>query len=123
MSLSEILTKCRSTIDTVRNQAESELDTLATQDLGSLLLACAQEMSQETTQKENRLLCGTVIKNMICFNTNQQGKWEQLAYKLKLEIKNLVMSCLGSDIKEVRKAAAITVAGKYNLFIIRNLPR
>ena len=112
MSLTEILTQCRSTKDQVRNQAELELDKLATQDFGKLLSDCALEMADENNLKENRQLCGTLIKNTVCFNTKHQGKWEQLSPELKSNIKNCVLSCLASNVKDVRKAAASTVAGK-----------
>jgi hypothetical protein len=115
MNFSEILTKSRSENDSVRNQAERDLDTLAVENFGGLLEDCAIEMSNESSKKENRQLCGTLIKNMILFQEKHKGKWEQLDQKLKSSIKDHVISCLASNVKDIRKAAASTVAGKLKI--------
>jgi hypothetical protein len=112
MSLSEILTKCRSGLDHLRKAAEQDLEHRADLDFGALLEECAKEMADEGVVKENRQLCATVIKNMIRANSKHAGKWEQLPVDLKTIIKNYVLSCLASANKDVRKAAALTVAGK-----------
>ncbi len=111
MSLSEILTQCRSENDKVRKEAENRLDQLGMADFGKLLEECSRILADESSVKENRQLCATLIKNMILFQAKHQGKWEQLNLELKFSIKNYVISCLASNVKEVRKAAAITVAG------------
>jgi hypothetical protein len=115
MSLSEILTQCRSDRDKIRMEAEKRLDQMAMTDFGKLLEGCAKELADEGNVKENRQLCATLIKNMILYQPKHQGKWEQLSQDAKFAIKNYVISCLASNVKEVRKAAAITVAGKTNL--------
>jgi hypothetical protein len=112
MSLSEILTKCRSGLDQLRKAAEQDLEQKAEMDFGGLLEECAKEMADESVVKENRQLCATIIKNMIRSNSKHAGKWEQLTADLKNNIKNFVLSCLASSNKDVRKAAALTVAGK-----------
>jgi hypothetical protein len=120
MNLSEILTQCRNENDKIRSEAEKRLDNLAMNDFGKLLEGCARELADESNPKENRQLCATLIKNMILYQPKHNGKWEQLNQDIKLSIKNYVISCLASNVKEVRKAAAITVAGKkskYSLFL------
>jgi hypothetical protein len=112
MSLSDILTKCRSGVDHLRNGAELEIDNKANIDFGGLLEECSKEMAEESVIKENRQLCATIIKNMIRPEGKHGGKWEQLPFEQKGNIKNNVLSCLASSIKDVRKAAALTVAGK-----------
>lgn len=119
MSLSEILTQCRSENDKIRSEAEKRLDNLAMNDFGQLLEGCARELADEGNPKENRQLCATLIKNMILFQNKHNGKWEQLNQEIKFTIKNYVISCLASHVKEVRKAAAITVAGICKLEIPR----
>jgi hypothetical protein len=120
MSLTEILTKSRNINDQIRKQAECDLEILASNNFGKLLDDCSREMANESSVKENRQLCGTLIKNMILYQEQHRGKWEQLSIDLKLSIKNHVLSCLASDLNDIRKAAASTVAGNA-LFIIRIL--
>ena len=112
MSLSEILTQCRSENNQMRREAETRIDMFSMSDFGKLLEDCAQELANESNPKENRQLCATLIKNMILNQPKHQGKWEQLNPDIKFRIKSSVISCLASKIKEVRKATAITVAGK-----------
>ena len=123
MSLSEILSQCRSDNDKVRQEAEKRIDMFAMNDFGKLLEDCAQELANEDSVKENRQLCATLIKNMILYQPKHQGKWEQLHSNVKFRIKNSVLSCLASSLKEIRKGAAITVAGKFYFlnFSFRNL--
>jgi importin subunit beta-1 len=119
MSLSEILTQCRNDNDKIRSEAEKRLDNMAMNDFGQLLEGCARELAGESNPKENRQLCATLIKNMILYQPKHQGKWEQLGHEIKFTIKNYVISCLASNVKEVRKAAAVTVAGICKLEIPR----
>jgi hypothetical protein len=121
MSLSEILNKCRSVNGVERNNAEQQVEQRAMTDFGQRLLDCAQVMADESSVKENRQLCSTLIKNMILNNPIHAGKWEQLDPNFKSNIKNCVLSCLASNIKDVRKAAAITVAGKFNFLNLKFL--
>jgi hypothetical protein len=114
-NLSEILTNCRSPTDQVRNEAELIIDSYACSNFGALLESCAKELADESAIKENRQLCATLIKNMILYQPKHSGKWEQLTIEIKIKIKNYTLSCLATKIKEVRKATAITVAGKISL--------
>jgi len=123
MSLSDILSKCRSDNDKIRQEAEKRIDMFAMNDFGKLLEDCAQELANEASIKENRQLCATLIKNLILYQPKHLGKWEQLNPNIKFRIKNSVISCLASKIKEIRRGAAITVAGKFSflIFSFRNL--
>lgn len=112
MNFTEILTRSRNPDDTIRNNAEVEIDRLATQDFPWLMMECAKVLQEEKDLKENRLLCATIIKNMILFSENHRGKWEQINPDVKLEIKRCVLASLASNVKEVRKGAGITIAGK-----------
>jgi hypothetical protein len=114
MNFSEILTKSRNEKKEIRQQAELEIDAMATNNFGKLLDDCSKEMANESAIKENRQLCGTIIKNVILYQEKHRGKWEQLDPMLKHSIKNHVLSCLASNVKDVRRAAASTVAGNFN---------
>src|SRR5689334_4277726 len=112
VNFTEILTKSRSVDQIERQQAEKDIDDLATSDFGLLLESCAQVLSDDNSIKENRQMCATLIKNFILHVPKHAGKWEQLQVSVKDKIKTMVLSCLATTVKEVRRAAAITVAGK-----------
>jgi hypothetical protein len=120
MSLSDILKKCLSYQGDIRNQGELELDLRAQTNFPMLLEECSSELANEQAPKENRQLCATIIKNMIHPSGRHQGKWEQMNHDTKLNIKTTILASLASEVKEVRKAAALTVAGKFE-FNIRNM--
>lgn len=112
MNFSEILTNCRSGNGDVRNKAERDIDNMAMNDFGVLLEQCSAHMADDDAIKENRQMCATLIKNMILYQEKHSGKWENLPFEQKVRIKNNVLSCLASKVKEVRKAAAVTISGK-----------
>lgn len=113
MNFSEILTNCRDKNDSIRIEAEKQIDLLSMNNFSGLLLDCAKELADEDKQKQNRQLCATLIKNMLLNQAKHKGKWEELAPEYKNNIKTYILSCLATQDKDVRKACAITVAGKY----------
>lgn len=108
---SEILNKCRSSDNEVRKQGEYEIELMADQDYGKLLLDCAKELAADGENRDNRLLCGTLIKNMIGFIPKHNDKWLNLNCELKSEIRTNTLSSLASLDKNVRRAAGLAVAG------------
>ena len=75
-------------------------------------MSCAIELSDETKFSKNRQLAATLIKNMLLHMPMFSGKWEQLPSLDKSNIKNNILSTLASQEKDIRKAAALVVAGK-----------
>lgn len=110
-NFSEILTRCRSVNDTIRVEAEKQVDEMSTNDFAGLLTNCAAELIDESKIKENRMLCATLIKNMLLHQEKHRGKWEGLPKEFRDNIKNYVLSCLASPTKEIRRACAITISG------------
>jgi hypothetical protein len=96
----------------VRKLAEEKIDEITTHDFGGFMLECARELAQETRSTSTRQLASTLIKNLLHHSPKNSGKWGLLDQNLRNEIKNTVLSCLASEIKDVRKAAASSVAGK-----------
>ncbi len=115
MNFTEILTKSRNTDGNIRNKAEQDIDNLATNNFPALMMMCAEEISNESADKHNRQLCATIIKNMILYSDAHKGKWEVMNPELKNQVKKHVLSCLASGVKEVRKAAGMTLAGKFDI--------
>lgn len=120
VNLSEILTQCLSSNTQVRTEGENRIDQLAMANFGGLLESCASELADESKPFKTRQLCATLIKNLILHIPKHQGKWEQLPTEIKYNIKSYTLSCLASEVKEVRKAAGLCVAGIL-LFNSRNM--
>jgi hypothetical protein len=112
MDLRSILAECLSPDSVKREQAEYNLDLVASQDFGSFLYNLSSELSEENVQKPIRQIAATVIKNMIVYSPKYLGHWEKLDNNVKGSIKERVLSTLASKEKDIRKAAALAVAGK-----------
>ena len=95
----------------IRQLAEHKINQLAEQNFSNFLLSCATELSDESKPKETRQLSSTLIKNLILISPLFQGRWITLPLDEKQTIKSLVMSTLASNDKDIRKAAALVVAG------------
>ena len=110
--ISNILAAGLSADQTTRKQAEQLIEQLATQNFAGFLHCCAEELANENKPSKNRQLAATLIKNMLLHMPNFMGKWELLQALEKNNIKNLILSTLASQEKDIRKAAALVVAGK-----------
>jgi hypothetical protein len=116
-NFSEILNKCRSSDNAIRRQGEALIDTMSENNYGQLLLDCAKELAADGEIRHNRLLCGTLIKNLVSHLPKHKDKWINLNPELKQEIRTHTLSSLASKDKDVRKAAGLAVAGKSNIKI------
>jgi hypothetical protein len=115
MEISIILTNALSGNAQIRQQAEENIESLTFQNYGAFMLECARELALETRATGVRQLASTLIKNILHHSAKHSGKWNQLEKTIKTEIKNTVLSCLASANKDVRKAAASSVAGNFLL--------
>lgn len=118
MEISAILTAGLSPDPNIRKQAEKSIEQYATNNFSGFLMSCAIELSDETKLTKNRQLAATLIKNMLLHMPNFLGKWELLPPLDKSKIKNYILSTLASQEKEIRRAAALVVAG-YFILIFR----
>ena len=94
----------------IRKNAENKINSLCDLNFGQFLIELSKKISTEQEKKPVRQLSATIIKNML----NKEGystKWFQLNEEIKLIIKNNVLSTLASNDVDIRKAAALTVAG------------
>jgi hypothetical protein len=113
MEISSILSDALSGNMDIRKQAEANIVSITSHDYGAFMLELARELALETRATGVRQLASTLIKNLITNSPANAGKWGLLDQNLRNEIKNTVLSCLASNIKEVRKAAASSVAGNF----------
>jgi importin subunit beta-1 len=111
MEIRTLLSEALSPDQTRRNQAEEQINQIASLHFGPFIIACSQELSNEKNQKGVRQIAATLLKNMICFTERYKGMWQALDKNSKVQVKQHVLSTLASSEKEVRKAAAFTVAG------------
>ncbi len=126
MDLMQILKDALCHDEKVIKQSEMNINNLATQNFGGFLIQLAEILSNEGVEKGVRQISATIIKNMIVYNQLFLGRYSQLDQETKIQIKNRVLSTLASSEKEVRKAAALAVVGKYNylcLFMFYSLKK
>jgi importin subunit beta-1 len=94
----------------IRKQAEDKINSICDQNFGQFLIELSKKISTEQETKTVRQVSATIIKNML----NKEGysnKWFQLNEEIKTIIKNNILSTLASNDIDIRKAAALTVAG------------
>jgi hypothetical protein len=113
MEISSLLSDALSTNDMLRKQAEANIEIITAQDYGGFLHECAKELANESASKGTRQMAATLIKNLIVISPNHLGKWATLSVDVKSQIKATVLSTLASGDRDVRKAAALAVAGKF----------
>jgi hypothetical protein len=113
MEISQLLSDALSGNEIIRKQAESNIEALVCSDYSGFLLECAKVLSNEDILKGIRQISSTLIKNVIVFSPNHAGKWRQLPLETRVAIRNQVLSALASSDKDVRKAAAMAVAGNF----------
>ena len=112
-TIDEILKMCLGPDNKSIEEGEKRIENIASNNFGDLLTNFAQFLADENKPTRQRQLCATLIKNLINFIPQHKGKWGLLHDEQKILVKNHTISCLASDIKDIRKAAALTVAGKF----------
>ena len=108
--LSIILQNILSPIENIRKQSEAEVTKLLDENFAKFLIELSKKISTESEKKEVRQMSSTIIKSMIG-NIKYKEKWFQLDEQIKQTIKNNILSTLASEINDIRKAAALAIAG------------
>ena len=93
-----------------RKKAEEEIKNLMKQNFGQFLIELSKKLSFESEKKELRQISATIIKNIVN-NKEYTEKWFQLQEDLKKLIKDNILSTLASQDIDIRKAAALSLAG------------
>ena len=94
----------------IRKQAEDKINSFCDQNFGQFLLELSKKISTEQEKKIVRQMSAVLIKNML----NKEGysaQWFNLNEEAKTLIKNNILSTLASNDIDIRKSAALTVAG------------
>jgi len=94
----------------IRKQAEDKINYICEQNFGQFLIELSKKISTEQEKKVVRQMSATIIKNML----NKEGyssQWFKLNDEIKTVVKNNILSTLASNDIDIRKAAALTVAG------------
>ena len=94
----------------IRKQAEDKITQLSHQDFGKFLIELSKKLSTEQEKKIVRQMSATIIKNLI-IKEEYLEKYFNLSEEIKTLIKNNILSTLASSDIDIRKAAALTVAG------------
>ena len=117
-ALSQLLAASINPDDTIRNQAQQEINNLTNNNLEQFLLELSKKQANEKESKEIRQLCATMIKNMI---KNSENIWLNLDPNFRNEIKNNILSTLISQDINIKKAAALCIAGICKVELSRGL--
>lgn len=108
--LSLILQNALNSNENVRKQAEAQINQLIDQNFSQFLIELSKKISFENEKKEVRQISATIIKNIIA-NEKYTEQWFQLPQETKKLIKENVLSTLASEDVDIRKAAALSLAG------------
>jgi importin subunit beta-1 len=112
MSIAEILNNALSPEKTIRQDAENKVENLAKRNLPEFLYNLATVLADEGQATKIRQMASTLIKKLITSSAECKAVWQQsLEVASKDQIKNLILSTLATQFKEVRAAAAIVIAG------------
>ena len=108
--LSLILENVTNPIEHIRKSAENEITRFSDENLGQFFIELSKKISTESEKKTVRQVSATVIKRII-----EQPKYTEIWFKLsediKQTIKNNILSTLASEMIDIRKAAALALAG------------
>ena len=94
----------------IRKQAEDKINSICQQNFGAFLLELSKKISTEQEKKMVRQMSAVLIKNML--NREEYSpQWFNLNEEIKSVVKNNILSTLASNDIDIRKSAALTVAG------------
>ena len=94
----------------IRKQAEDKINSICGQNFGGFLLELSKKISTEQEKKMVRQMSAVLIKNML--NREEYSpQWFNLNEEIKSVVKNNILSTLASNDIDIRKSAALTVAG------------
>ena len=94
----------------IRKQAEDQVSMLLSQNFGQFLIELSKKIATEQEETQVRQVSATLIK-MVINKTKYTEEWFKLTDDIKKAIKDNVLSTLASSNVDVRKAAALALAG------------
>ena len=94
----------------IRQPAENQINALFAQNFGQFLIELSKKIATEEEENKVRQVSSTLIKNMV--NKPQYTEeWFKLQDNIKEVIKENILSTLASKDINIRKAAALSIAG------------
>lgn len=105
-----LITNALSSEKQARESAEKALSELAVANPPKFLFNLASELADEGKQTPLRQMAAALMKNFITINEKTKQIWVNLENNSKDQIKNLILSTLASEDKNVRKAAGLVIA-------------
>ena len=111
MTISDILSNALSGDKVIRTDAENKMQELAMRNFPEFLYKLATELADESKPTKIRQMAATYIKNSITRGELQEIWVSKLDPSVKDQIKNLILSTLATNYKEVRAAAGLVIAG------------
>ena len=108
--LSIILKNALNPNQNIRQQSESQITQFLDQNFGLFLVELSKKIATEEEDNQVRQISSTIIKNMIN-NAKYKEEWFKLDENIKKVIKDNILSTLASKDIDIRKAAALSLAG------------
>ena len=108
--LSIILKSILNPNQNIRIQAENQINHFLSNNFGQFLIELSKKISTEEEDKQIRQVSATIIKNMVN-NKQYTEEWFKLSEDIKKVIKDNILSTLASNDIDIRKAAALSLAG------------
>ena len=109
MEITEILESALNHNYQIRTKSELTIQTLKRKDLPTFLKSLALEISNESNSINIRQLAGSIFKNILLEDPN--NNWNQLDSDLKQELKNIIAMTLLSTDEVIQKSVGIIISG------------
>ncbi|MCD9642182.1 Importin subunit beta-1 [Datura stramonium] len=115
LEITQFLLAAQSADAQIRTEAEANLSQFREQNLPGFFLSLAVELSNDGKPTESRRLAGIVLKNSLDAKETVRKQqlvqqWLVIDSSCKSQIKSLLLSCLGSSVREASHTAAQVIA-------------
>ncbi|OIS97619.1 PREDICTED: importin subunit beta-1-like [Nicotiana attenuata] len=115
LDITQFLLAAQSADAKIRSDAETGLGQFREQNLPGFLLSLAAELSNDGKPTESRRLAGIVLKNSLDAKESARKEqlvqqWQAIDAQCKSQIKSLLLSTLGSSVREASHTAAQVIA-------------
>ncbi|OII74843.1 importin karyopherin [Cryptosporidium ubiquitum] len=115
MDLTQVLLNCHNSVESVRKNAEQQLQVAQEQNVGQYLTLLAEELFNESKPELSRQLAGLLLKNSVSgveprIDIEKRGMWISLPQNVTSKIKALVLESILSPVASVRGASCQVIA-------------
>lgn len=115
MDLTQVLLNCHNSVESVRKNAEQQLQVAQERNIGEYLTLLAEELFNESKPELSRQLAGLLLKNSVSgieprIDIERRGMWISLPQSITSKIKALVLESILSPVASVRGASCQVIA-------------